>query len=200
MNIFYVLLLGLAVSIDAFVAGIAYGLKSIKMPVRSLIVIGLITGICTGVAMALAYYLGSLLNTHLAVAAGSLMLITIGTWNILQEYIAKNSSNKDTKVANARLTVRMGRIVISIMADPETADMHHSHSISPSEAVLLGLALGIDNIVATFAAALIKPLPLYTPVIMAIIQILLIGLGMTAATRLGSDDLKKDFPIFPEQY
>ncbi len=193
----YVILLGFAVSLDAFAAGAAYGLKSIKVPLKSLAVIGLITAICTGAAMALACYLGSFLNTHLAVVSGSLLLIAIGAWNIFHEYITKKSLCQDTESENTRLSFRIGRIVIKIMADPETADIDHSRSISPSEAILLGLALGIDNLIATFAAALIKPLPLYTPAIMTFIQVFLIVVGISAANRLASDDLKKRFPYVP---
>ncbi|WP_371375857.1 sporulation membrane protein YtaF [Sporomusa aerivorans] len=192
----YVILLGFAVSLDAFAAGTAYGLKAIKVPPLSLAVVGLITAVCTGLAMALSGYLGSFLNTHWAVAAGSLLLIAIGTWNIFQEYITKRSLSL-TGTEDHRLTFRLGRIVISIMSDPETADIDHSHSISPAESILLGLALGVDNMVATFAAALIKPLPLYTPAIMAFIQMFLIYAGIHAASRLATEDIKKRFPYVP---
>ncbi|QDR83114.1 sporulation membrane protein YtaF [Sporomusa termitida] len=196
MSIFYVLLLGLAVSIDAFAAGVAYGIKSIKLPAKSLAVIGVITALSTGTAMAFAYYLGSFINTALAVAAGSLLLIAIGAWNIFHEYITNKAPQGDP-TAKPPLKLRIGRIVISIMSDPETADLDRSRSISPSEALLLGLALGLDNMVATFAAALIKPLPLYTPAIMTFIQMLLIAVGISAAARLISADLKKRFPYVP---
>jgi putative sporulation protein YtaF len=193
----YVILLGFAVSLDAFAAGAAYGLKAIKVPFQTLAVIGLITALCTGMAMALSGYLSAFLDTHWAVAAGSLLLIAIGTWNIFQEYLMKRSLPADTAPQNSHLTFRLGRIVISIMADPERADMDHSYSISPAEGILLGLALGIDNIVATFAAALMKPLPLYTPAVMALIQMFLISAGIHAASRLASEDLKKRFPYIP---
>lgn len=192
----YVILLGFAVSLDAFTAGAAYGLKSIKVPLRSMAVIGVITALCTGAAMAFSYYLGSFLNTHLAVVAGSLLLISIGGWNIFCEYLTEKRFCQ-TESSDNSLTFRLGRIVINIMADPETADMDNSRSINSSEAVFLGLALGIDNLIATFAAALIKPLPLYTPAVMSFIQVSLIAAGISAASRLASDDLKKRFPYVP---
>ncbi|HML35580.1 MULTISPECIES: sporulation membrane protein YtaF [Sporomusa] len=193
----YVLLLGFAVSLDAFTAGAAYGLKSITVPLQSMAVIGVITALCTGAAMAFSYYLGSFLNTHVAVIAGSLLLISIGAWNIFCEYLTKRRFCQTAESSNNCLTFRLGRIVINIMADPETADMDNSRSINSSEAILLGLALGIDNFIATFAAALIKPLPLYTPAVMAFIQVSLIAAGISAAARLASDDLKKRFPYIP---
>lgn len=51
MNLFYVLLLGFAVSIDGFVAGVAYGLKNIRMPLASLSIVGVVAAILTSVAM-----------------------------------------------------------------------------------------------------------------------------------------------------
>ena len=39
MIFFYLLFLGFAVSIDGFVAGIAYGLKDIRIPMKSLLII-----------------------------------------------------------------------------------------------------------------------------------------------------------------
>lgn len=197
MSIFYVLLLGFAVSIDAFAAGVAYGIKSIKMPAKSLAVIGVITALFTSTAITLAYYLGSFVNTAVAVTGGSLLLIAIGAWNIFQEYIAKKTALQKSLTETPSLKLRIGRIVISIMSDPETADIDCSRSISPAEAILLGLALGIDNLVATFAAALINPLPLYTPAVMAFIQMLLIAVGISAAARLFSDDLRKRVPYVP---
>lgn len=193
----YIILLGFAVSLDAFAAGAAYGLKSIKVPLKSLAVLGLITALCTSAAMVIAYYLGSFLNTHIAVIAGSLLLILIGAWNIFSEYITKKSNCPDTESTNAPISIRIGRIVINIMADPETADIDHSRSINPTEAIFLGLALGIDNMIATFAAALIKPLPLYTPAVMTFIQVFLIAAGISGASRLASDDLKRRFPYIP---
>ncbi|BBB90550.1 MAG TPA: manganese efflux pump [Methylomusa anaerophila] len=195
MDTFYVLLLGLAVSMDSFAAGVAYGIKSIRIPWTSLAIVGLITGACTLAATILANYLGSSINTHLAISFGSLLLIAIGAWNILNEYITK--SNLSPNSSDNKLTFRIGRIVINIMADPETADIDHSKSISSSEATFLGLALGIDNMIAAFAASLIKPLPLHTPVIMGLIQIGLITFGSYGAARFVPEEIKKRFPYVP---
>jgi len=199
MNLFYVLLLGIAVSIDGFVAGIAYGLKNICMPLTSLLIVCMTTIACTGAAMASAYILGTIINTQLATLLGALVLVLIGLFTLFQEYLLKdaNESIRNGDIVSPKLTFSIGRLVISIMADPEKADIDNSQLISPIEALFLGLALGVDNMVATFAAALIEPLPLYTPLLMGFIQILVIAAGLFTSTRFVTDRFKKSFSYLP---
>lgn len=199
MIFIYVVLLAFAVSIDGFVAGIAYGLKNICIPITSLLIICITTILCTATAMATASIIGTLINTNLAILLGALILIIIGLFNLFQEYLITNSNDfltAKTSVA-PKLTFSIGRLVINIMADPEKADMDCSKIINPLESLLLGLALGIDNMIATFAAALIEKLPLYIPLIMGVIQIMVITAGVYASKHFISDKLKKRFPYVP---
>lgn len=199
MNIFYVLLLGFAVSIDGFIAGIAYGLKNIKIPASSLGIVGLVTVLCTGSAMFFASMLEQYINPHVAIVCGSLLLIGIGIISLFQEYLTKNIKAFDfhDDLTARKLTVSIGRIMMSILAKPESADVDHSKKISSMEAILLGLALGIDNMVATFAASLMGFLPLYTPLLMGLIQIAVVSAGILASARIVSESVKKRFPYLP---
>ena len=199
MNLFYVLLLGFAVSIDGFVAGIAYGLKNIRMPMTSLVIVCITTILCTGAAMATAYILGTFINTQLAILLGALVLIMIGLFSLFQEYLTKDGLDYSTNGGgvSTKLTFSIGRLVVNIMADPEKADVDQSQLINPLEALFLGLALGVDNMVATFAAALMEPLPIYTPLIMGLIQIMVITAGTYTSRRFISDKYKKNFPYLP---
>ena len=146
MNIFYVLLLGFAVSIDGFVAGLAYGLKNIRMPLASLSIVGVVACICTAIAMILAYLVGQFVNTELAIVIGALLLIMLGLWSLFQQYLTKNVASYEVtgEVTARKLTFSLGRLVISIMAKPETADVDKLGIISSLEAVFLGVAVGAD--------------------------------------------------------
>jgi putative sporulation protein YtaF len=199
MNIFYVLLLGFAVSIDGFIAGIAYGLKNIKIPFSSLAIVGLVTVLCTGTAMFGASLLEDLINPHIAIVCGSLLLIGIGIISLFQEYLTKNiqSFEFDQELSARKITISFGRIMINILAKPETADVDQSKRINSVEALLLGFALGIDNMVATFAASLMGVLPVYTPLLMGIIQMAVVSAGIYASSRIVSESLKKRFPYLP---
>lgn len=199
MSFVYTLLLGFAVSLDAFTAGVAYGMRNISVPLSSLTVVGTVTAVCVAASMLAATLLGQFLDLRVAVAAGSLLMIMLGILSLFQEYLARKVSAYEIpgEFSPRQLTFSVGRLVISIMAKPETADVDRSLSISWFEAVFLGLALGLDNIVATFAASLMGMLPLYTPLLMAVTQMLFIAAGNWASAHVLSPDMKKQFPFIP---
>lgn len=192
MNILYVLLLGLAVSMDSLVAGATYGIRKIYLPFLSLFIVGGITALCTVLAMAAASLFGNLINANIAIAVGSFLLLLIGLFSIFQEYLLNCAKEPDLK--NPRLSMRAGRIIINIMVDPEAVDFDHSNSISSGEAVMLGFALGLDNMAATFAASLLGVLPLYTPLVMGLLQMLLIVGGIYLAAHVLPQSFSKRFP------
>ncbi len=199
MNFFYVLLLGLAVSIDGLMAGVAYGLRSIRIPFSSFLIVGAVTTTASALAMGAAAILGRYIDTFLAMILGGILLVLLGAWNIFQQYLTKDvpAYEVEGEVTVGKLTFSVGRLVISIMAKPESADVDRLGVISPLEAVFLGLAVGADGAVGTFAAALAGPLPLYTPFIVGAIHVLCIGGGVLLSDRLVSDEWKKRFPFLP---
>ncbi len=199
MSFYYILLLGFAVSIDGFIAGIAYGLKNIHIPITSLSIICMTTILCTAIAMESAYLLGTLINTQLAVLIGAFLLIIIGLFSLFQEYLTKESKSyiSDGTMPPPKVTISVGRLVINIMANAEIADVDHSKRINTLESLLLGLALGIDNMIATFAVSLMEDLPLYTPMTMGFIQIIVIYAGIYLSNRFFSLKFKRHFPYLP---
>jgi putative sporulation protein YtaF len=192
----YVLLLGFAVSFDALLAGVAYGVRKITVPLNSLLVVGAVTAVCTAAAMAAAQGTGMLIAPQAAVMIGAFLLLLIGLWSVFQEYLIKRLTPRQPEDL-PQLRIKLGRLIVNILADPEAVDIDHSRSISPSEAIFLGLALGLDNMVATFAAQLLGVLPLYTPLVMAVIQMGLIWSGITFANRLLPESVKERFPYLP---
>lgn len=190
MDLLYVVILALAVSLDSFFAGVTYGAGAIRIPSASLAVIGLVTAVCSAVPMAVSVLVGSAVDPAIAVWVGSALLFTLGVWNILQDYLLKKLAFPPAGDAE-RLTFRLGRIIVSIMSDPEYADFDHSKTISPHEAVYLGIALGLDNMAAIFGACLIGLLPLYTPLVMALIQMALVRLGLLLAAAFAPGPEKR---------
>lgn len=199
IGFFYVILLAIAVSIDGFVAGVAYGLKNIRMPLFSLAIVGVVATILTAIAMLFAYVLERFINTNVAIVTGALLLILLGAWSLFQQYLTRNvpSYELDGEVTAHKLTISVGQLVISIMAKPETADVDRLGYISSLEAVFLGLAVGLDAMVGTFAAALMGVLPLYTPPAVGITHMICISYGCYASSRFIPEALKQRFPYLP---
>lgn len=199
MNFFYVLLLGIAVSLDGLMAGVAYGLREIRVPKSSFFIVGLVTTIASAAALAIAVLLGQYINTALAIITGSILLILLGFWSIFQQYLTRRlSSNQvNTDLEAGKLSFSIDRLVINIMAKPETADLDRLGVISSVEAVFLGLAVGADAAVGTFAAALTGPLPLYTPLVIGLIHVICIWLGFKISNQFISNKWKRRFPFLP---
>ena len=197
MELAYLLLLGFAVSIDGFFAGAAYGIKRIQVPAFSLLAIGAVTFLCTQIAHDFSYFLTGSVNSFYITAAGALLLVCIGFCNLLQQYFTRRSQTETTEEPSKPLTFSCGKIVVSVMAKPENADLDHSSRLSLSEALLLGAALGIDNMAATFAAGLTNPLPAYTPLAMCCIQTLLVHSGIWLARGITSAKMKDRFAYAP---
>lgn len=193
MGLFYIILLATAVSIDALAAGTAYGTKNIRVPLFSLIIIGTITGLLTVGAMVSAQFVGEVINSSLLAGLGAVLLIALGFWNIMIEYLSRITNKYDKQS-----TQSLGSMIIDVMAQPEMADSDKSNSISYIEAIYLGIALGMDNMLATFAAAcMLGNLPAYTPLIMAGAQTILIVLGIQVATYCIPHTVKNGLPYMP---
>jgi len=193
--------LAIAVSLDSFGVGITYGLRKIKIPVLSILIIA----ICSGLVIGLSMQAGSWLSTHISVTAasriGAVILIVIGIWAFyqyfrgLQEQREKptDSSTEDNVNVSAYyedreqeavegmpnvFTLELKRlgIVIQILRKPQTADFDASGTISSSEAFMLGIALSLDAFGAGIAAALLGLHTIYTPIVITLCSaIFLIG-------------------------
>ncbi len=192
MDLIYIVILALAVSLDSFFTGVTYGTGAIRIPLSSLAVVGLVTAVCSAVPMLASGFVGAAIDPAVAVWTGSALLFILGVWNIFQDYLLKRLVLPSAGAAD-RLTIRFGRIIVSIMSDPEYADLDRSKTISPHEAVYLGIALGLDNMAAIFGACLIGILPLYTPLAMALIQMTLVRLGVLLATAFAPGPEKRLF-------
>ncbi len=125
---------------------------------------------------------------------GACILIGLGLVSILQTYLTTGRAGPPSTadpVPARQLTVSMGRLVITIRAKPERTTMDQLQALEAGEAALVGVALGLDNVVAVFAVSLMGRLPVYTPLVMGVLQMLLLATGVQAAARLLSERVKE---------
>ncbi|MBW7460979.1 sporulation membrane protein YtaF, partial [Paenibacillus sepulcri] len=167
------LLLAFAVSLDGFGVGVTYGLRRIRIPVVSIVIISL----CSGFVVWLSMQIGSMLTGHLSPLTakwiGASLLMVIGCWALFQLWRrrreAKESVPEEPEPSGSAAEMngltpavpvlllewkRLG-IVIQILRTPQIADVDRSGIISASEAVLLGFALSIDSFGAGLGAAMV---------------------------------------------
>lgn len=176
------LILAFALSLDSFGVGMTYGLRRLRIPWTSIAVISC----CSGLVILLSMQVGNVLIQYVSPAVaqwiGSLILVGIGCWAILQllrseegEQLAHlERGGSDTAMdsrlvepllhtteleAEPRQVVRIQLkslgVVIQILKTPSAADMDRSGTISAVEAAWLGVALSLDAFGAGIGAALL---------------------------------------------
>jgi putative sporulation protein YtaF len=202
MHIATILMFAIAVSLDGLGAGIAYGLKKIRLPLPSLVVIGLVTVLTMAFSIMAAGWLSKFISVHVAWFIGATLLICLGVWSILQEWGKQylpdgNTWNGPIQPTEVRVDVGIFRLVIQVFKRPTEADMDHSGELSASEAVVLGLALALDALVAGFGAALAGGITLWTVFVVAIVQMAFITIGSKLAQEAIPAHLQKKFPFLP---
>jgi putative sporulation protein YtaF len=193
MRLLAVILLGLSVSMDALFAGVAYGIKGIRVPGHALLLIGLVTVLGVAGAMGGGDVVGRHGETQVAVVVGAGVLIGLGLVSLLQTYLTTGRSRHPSPAdpgTPRQLTWSMGRLVITIRAKPARTAVDQAQALAAGEAALVGVALGLDNVVAVFAVSLTGRLPVYTPLVMGVLQMLMLATGVQASAWVLSERVK----------
>ncbi|UOE93409.1 sporulation membrane protein YtaF [Alkalihalobacillus sp. LMS39] len=184
------LVLALAVSLDSFGVGLTYGLRKMRLPIKSLLLIAMCSAFSILIAMGFGTFIQTYMSPSIAEMIGGLILILIGTWAVYQglkkpaneqepEHV-EVQENQETKVIVA-FEIKMLGLVIRILRKPMEADFDKSGTITGREAFLLGIALSLDAFGAGIGAALIG----YSPIVMAISVACMSALFVTFGMKSG---------------
>lgn len=171
-------LLALAVSLDSFGAGLTYGMKSIKIPFRSIMIIAICSAVTFLLSMLLGFTLEQFITKKTGEVLGGLILLGIGVYSLWQVFLPEKENIKKEPKNIVLFEIKSLGIVIHILKKPVMADIDKSGSITGWEAVLLGIALSLDAFGAGIGAALIDLSPLLTTTSIAVMSALFLWGGM----------------------
>ena len=148
MSILAVIILAIAVSLDSISVGIAYGLRDIKIPIISRMVIALATSIAMLVSLTMGNFIQSLLSPFMAKIIGAFILFGMGVW-MIAESVAQDKSNKQTKESILTIRLKPLGLVVQVLKEPVIADIDTSGTIDTNEAFcwdlhLHSMLLGLD--------------------------------------------------------
>ncbi len=205
-----VFFLAFAVSLDSFGVGVTYGLRNIRIPFLSIVVISCFSGGMILLSMFLGHGIATWLSPIAAKQIGAGILIGIGLWSLWQvrkhsivEEGVKSREKSDLHQSQSypvkvfRIQIKALGLVIQILKTPIVADQDRSGTISPSEAVLLGTALSLDAFGAGLGASLLGYAPVLTVLLIAGMGGLLLLLGMKAGFRFSRLPWMGSFSFFP---
>ncbi len=160
---------GLILSFDGFIVGIAYSLKRFDINYDHYWKIGICSGTMIGTSMISGKFFASVISHKTGVYLGASILIALGIWQIIQQYqkVATRFFHQ-TDHTNCSVVERSGVIypqhkiknslmqnVAEILNEPLKADRDLSGSIDAGEAWLLSVALGLDAFAAGFGASMV---------------------------------------------
>jgi putative sporulation protein YtaF len=202
-------LLAFAVSLDSFGVGITYGLRKVKIPLLSIVIISVLSGVVIGISMQVGVLLAHFVSPKIASAVGAMILIIMGLWSLVQMLIQKEKDQvlepvkveKLPKPLSERqvfsLEIRKLGLVIQILRTPSSADVDKSGSISGYEAMWLGIALSLDAFGAGLGAALLGFSPLSTSLVIALFSGSFLVMGMNAGFRFATKSWTRHMTALP---
>ena len=189
-------LFAVALSVDGFGVGITYGLRRIKIPWSSLLVICFCSGAAITLSMIFGSFLAGRFSVGLAKISGSLILILVGAGLFIQGLLNRSTDPAPNLMRGAEaqavpgplleFSIRPLGIAIQIYREPHRADLDQSGTINTAEALLLGAALALDAFTAGFGAALAGfPILVVVPAVIAV-QYLFVSAGGLLAGALAN--------------
>ncbi|MFC4321047.1 sporulation membrane protein YtaF [Litchfieldia salsa] len=177
------LVLAFAVSIDSFSVGFTYGLRKMKLPFKSIVMIACCSGFTLLLAMGFGNVVSTFLSPEFAEMIGGFVLVVIGGWILYQFFRPQTDSNEKVqqKSTLVKVEIKSLGLVIQILRRPMKADFDNSGTITGLEALLLGLALSLDAFGAGVGAALLG----YSPWLMALFVAVMSSLFVTSGIKCG---------------
>lgn len=187
MHIVSILLLALSSNLDNVGVGTAYGVRKIRIPFSSNVVIALITSTGTWLSMLMGKRIGMILNPQLAGYLGASLIIAVGVWVFSSETgIVRKKRSYDLIEENDRPDISgmhfLKKIYI-ILDNPFAADMDFSGHISLREGVLLGFALTLNNLANGVGAGMMRLDIGLVTLFVGIFSIITIWVGIAAGCK-----------------
>lgn len=171
------ILLVLALSLDAFVASMAYGTNGIRIPFESIIIIDLVCAFFLSISLFLGNFLGKILPQNITIIISFLILISIGIYYLFESFI-KNYLKKKKNKNKLKLKLFNISFIIEIYIDETKADIDNSKTLNSKEALYLALALSLDSVAIGFGSGLININFIYIIFLSLIMDLIAIWSGL----------------------
>lgn len=152
-------LLVIALSLDSFLASLAYGAEHIRIPLKSAFLISFIGVVFLSVPLYTATYMQQFISPFLCHLISFTIFFLIALSSLFQGTIKsmlKTYNRKKLKFEYSGIS-----FVLDIYLDETKADADNSKLLSIKEAMYLAIALSIDSLASGFALgiSIFQPLP-----------------------------------------
>lgn len=186
-----------AVSMDGFIVGMTYGLRTIRVPFLSICIIMCCSGIVVFLAMTIGTALSSTLSPALTSNIGGIILLCIGLFSFVNSLRAKKQTAMPIPNASPTKQKHLFATISSVLSTPSQADLDCSGRISLAESFLLGIALALDAFGAGFGAAMLGYTALLTTTLIAIMSGAFLFTGIQIGTMLAQNKMIQKLVYLP---
>lgn len=192
------ILLTFAVSIDGYGVGLTYGIRKMKIPFKSIVVIACCSAFSMAAAMMIGQFISTIIAPEIAGKIGGIILIGVGVWVLYQFIRPKKRQNEllDEKII-LKFEIKSLGVVVNILQRPLTADFDNSGTINGVEAFVLGFALSLDAFGAGIGAAMIGFSPILLAFSVAIMCSLFIWAGLQSGKLFSNSAFVQRLTFFP---
>lgn len=148
------ILLVAVLSLDAFVASMAYGTNKIEVPFTSISIINMVCAFFLAISLFLGSIVKKIIPGDITVVISSIILMCLGVYylfeSIIKSYIGRHL-NPNKKI---KLNLFDFQLIIDIYVDETKADFDNSKYLNPKEALYLATALSLDSLAIGFGSSL----------------------------------------------
>lgn len=203
VNMLSLILLACALSLDSCSVGFTYGLRKVKIPVKSIITIAICSGIILMTSMGIGHAITNFFSPIIAKRIGGFVLVCIGLWVLYQFYRTHKGANSAIEEKNdaedtiINFEIEVLGIVVKILKKPTAADLDRSGSINGLEAMLLGFALSLDAFGAGIGASMLGFSPLLTAAVTSTASALFLVFGMRLGNILSQNSWLQKLTFLP---
>jgi putative sporulation protein YtaF len=186
----YISVIAISLSLDAFSVGISYGMRKIRIPLISKMIICFFSAAYALIALIIGRSLHSILPANAAGIIGIAILIIMGIWITLQALFQNDGKDKkslpDSKQNRTlfELAIKSLGVTIYVIKNPARGDIDSSGSIDILESLLLGLALSIDALGVGIGSALAGLHSILIPLTVGLFQLIFLYIGTHIGKRL----------------
>jgi putative sporulation protein YtaF len=191
VSFFSLILIAAAVSLDGFWGGFAFGLRKIKIPIGSLIIISFWSVICTMITMLIGHYLRNVIPIEMAKYIGAILLLLLAFYTLKEGYEHRKEIRGTLK---PKINIHD---LAKILQNPLLADYDNENDIKPMEGTMLGLAVAMDASIAAFTIALLGINPFTTPFLFGATHFIMIGAGNIIARTHLVESFGEKFALLP---
>jgi putative sporulation protein YtaF len=197
-QLFSLLILAFALSLDSFSVGFTYGLRRMIMPLKSVLIIATCSAVSLLTAVSIGHGLAKILSPKITASLGGIILIVLGVCVLYQFF----RPEKEKEVLKQEKTIvnfeiRSLGLAVNILKKPMSADFDQSGTITGIEAFMLGLALSFDSFGAGIGAAMLGYSPVYLAISVAVMSSLFVKFGIKSGSFFHRYDWIQKFTFLP---